>query len=303
MTWRATVLTLFPDAFPGPLGLSLAGRALASGLWSLDAVNIRDFATDRHRTVDDTPFGGGAGMVLRPDVLDAAIAAVADDRPLLCLSPRGAPFTQADAARLAAGPGAILLAGRYEGVDQRVIEARGMREVSIGDYVLSGGELAALVVLDACVRLLPGVMGAATSADEESFAGFLLEYPHYTRPAEWQGRAVPEVLLSGHHAAVAAWRRAEAERVTLARRPDLWARHVSESPPGGAASTYPPDSAASACPPGNAGDARPLGAAASSHPPDAALNTRPPRAAANTRPSRGGSSTHPGSVASRAAAP
>jgi tRNA (guanine37-N1)-methyltransferase len=267
MTWRATVLTLFPDMFPGPLGLSLAGRALASGLWSLDAVNIRDFAADRHRTVDDTPFGGGAGMVLRPDVLDDAIAAVADDRPLLCLSPRGAPFTQADAARLAAGPGAILLAGRYEGVDQRVIEARGMREISIGDYVVSGGELPALVVLDACVRLLPGVMGAADSADEESFAGFLLEYPHYTRPAEWQGRAVPEVLLSGHHAAVAAWRRAEAERVTRDRRPDLWARHVAASPPGGAANKHPPDGAAS------------------------------------THPSAGASSSHPALVASRASAP
>jgi tRNA (guanine37-N1)-methyltransferase len=232
MTWRATVLTLFPQAFPGPLGLSLAGRALASGLWSLEAVNIRDFATDRHRTVDDTPFGGGAGMVLRPDVIDAAIASVADapgadERQLLCLTPRGTPFTQKDAARLAAGPGAILLAGRYEGVDQRVIDARGMCEISIGDYVLSGGELPALVVLDACVRLLPGVMGAADSADEESFAAGLLEYPHYTRPAEWQGRAVPEVLLSGHHEAVAAWRRAEAERITRARRPDLWARYAS----------------------------------------------------------------------------
>jgi tRNA (guanine37-N1)-methyltransferase len=234
MTWRASVLTLFPDAFPGPLGLSLAGRALASGLWSLEAVNIRDFATDRHRTVDDTPFGGGAGMVLRPDVVDAAIASVAETpgtgaRPLLCLTPRGAPFTQQDAARLAAGPGAILLAGRYEGVDQRVIDARAMREISIGDYVLSGGELPALVVLDTCVRLLPGVMGAADSADEESFTAGLLEYPHYTRPAEWQGRAVPEVLLSGHHAAVAAWRRAEAELITRARRPDLWARYAAAS--------------------------------------------------------------------------
>ena len=236
MTWRATVLTLFPEAFPGPLGLSLAGRALASGVWSLEAVNIRDFAADRHRTVDDTPFGGGAGMVLRPDVVDAAVGAVlgpagADERPLLCLTPRGEPFTQADAVSLAAGPGAILIAGRYEGVDQRVIEARGMREVSIGDYVLSGGELPALVVLDACVRLLPGVMGAAESADEESFASGLLEYPHYTRPADWQGRRVPEVLLSGHHAAVAAWRRAEAERITRARRPDLWERHMAATPP------------------------------------------------------------------------
>jgi tRNA (guanine37-N1)-methyltransferase len=227
MTWRASVLTLFPDMFPGPLGLSVAGRALTSGQWSLDAINIRDFATDRHRTVDDTPFGGGAGMVLRPDILDAAVASVADDRPLVCLTPRGTPFSQSDAADLAAGPGVILLAARYEGVDQRLIEARSMREVSIGDYVLSGGELPALVVLDACVRLLPGVMGAADSAVEESFAAGLLEYPHYTRPAEWQGRAVPEVLLSGHHAAVAAWRRAEAERITRDRRPDLWARHVA----------------------------------------------------------------------------
>jgi tRNA (guanine37-N1)-methyltransferase len=227
MTWRATVLSLFPEIFPGPLGASLAGRALASGVWSLNAVNIRDFATDRHRTVDDTPFGGGAGMVLRPDIVDAAVASVADDRPILCLTPRGAPFTQDLAARLAAGPGAILLAGRYEGIDQRVIDARAMMEVSIGDYVLSGGELPALVLLDACVRLLPGVMGAADSATEESFTAGLLEYPHYTRPAEWQGRAVPEVLLSGHHAAVAAWRREQAERITRQRRPDLWARHTT----------------------------------------------------------------------------
>lgn len=227
MTWRATVLTLFPELFPGPLGASLAGRALASGTWSLATVNIRDFATDRHRTVDDTPFGGGAGMVLRPDIIDAAVASVADDRPILCLTPRGAPFTQADAARLSAGPGAILLAGRYEGIDQRVIDARAMQEISIGDYVLSGGELPALVVLDACVRLLPGVMGAAASATEESFTAGLLEYPHYTRPADWQGRAVPPVLLSGDHEAVAAWRRAEAERITRLRRPDLWARHTA----------------------------------------------------------------------------
>jgi tRNA (guanine37-N1)-methyltransferase len=237
MTWRATVLTLFPDMFPGPLGLSLASRALAAGLWSLDVVNIRDFAIDRHRTVDDTPFGGGAGMVLRPDILDTAIVSVLDpagapdscERPLICLTPRGAPFTQADAAQLAGGPGAILLAGRYEGIDQRVIEAHAMREVSIGDYVLSGGELPAMIMLDACVRLLAGVMGAADSANEESFNAGLLEYPQYTRPADWRGRAVPQVLLSGHHAAVAAWRRAEAESVTRARRPDLWARHVATS--------------------------------------------------------------------------
>ena len=221
MTWRASVLTLFPEMFPGPLAMSLAGRALQSNIWSLQAVNIRDFATDRHRTVDDTPFGGGAGMVLRPDVVDAAVAAVADGRPLVFLTPRGRPLVQRDVRRFAAGPGVVLLCGRYEGVDQRVIEARAMQEVSIGDYVLSGGELAALVLLDATVRLLPGVMGAADSAAEESFSHRLLEYPHYTRPAEWQGRRVPDVLLSGDHAAVAAWRRAEAERVTAERRPDL----------------------------------------------------------------------------------
>jgi len=232
--WRASVLTLFPEMFPGPLGHSLAGRALAAGVWSLDAVNIRDFATDRHRSVDDTPFGGGAGMVLRPDVLDAAIDAVAPngrmgDRPLLCLSPRGRPLVQAEVRDLAAGPGVVLLAGRYEGIDERVIEARELREVSIGDYVLSGGELAAMVVLDAVVRLLPGVMGTAESAAEESFAGHLLEYPHYTRPAEWRGRAVPPVLLSGHHEAVAAWRQAQAEELTRIRRPDLWAVHTAAS--------------------------------------------------------------------------
>ena len=225
MTWRASVLTLFPGMFPGPLGQSLAGRALEAGRWSLDVTNIRDFATDKHRTVDDTPFGGGAGMVMRPDVVDAAVGSVADGRPLLYLTPRGRRFSQADACRLAAGPGVILLCGRYEGVDQRVIEARAMEEVSIGDYVLSGGELAALVVLDAVVRLLDGVMGAADSATEESFSADLLEYPHYTRPAEWQGRTVPDVLLSGHHGAVAAWRQSEAEHVTQERRPDLWALH------------------------------------------------------------------------------
>jgi tRNA (guanine37-N1)-methyltransferase len=223
MNWRASVLSLFPDMFPGPLGQSLAGRALENGVWSLDVKNIRDFAQDRHRTVDDTPFGGGAGMVLRPDIVDAAVAAVADDRPVLCLTPRGRRFTQDDARRFAAGPGIVLLCGRYEGIDQRVIDARQMQEFSIGDYVLSGGELAALVLLDATIRLLPGVMGAAESAVEESFSNGLLEYPHYTRPAEWQGRQVPEVLLSGHHGAVAAWRQAEAERITRERRPDLWA--------------------------------------------------------------------------------
>jgi tRNA (guanine37-N1)-methyltransferase len=239
MTWRATVLTLFPEMVPGPLTQSLAGRALQAGIWSLQAVNIRDFATDRHRTVDDTPFGGGAGMVLRPDVVDMAIASVADDRPLVCLTPRGRRLTQQDVRRYACAPGVVLLCGRYEGIDQRVIDARGMEEISIGDYVLSGGDLPALVLLDATVRLLPGVMGAAESAGEESFASHLLEYPHFTRPADWQGRRVPDVLLSGHHAAVAAWRRAEAERTTRERRPDLWETYTSAaraapvvSPPG-----------------------------------------------------------------------
>jgi tRNA (guanine37-N1)-methyltransferase len=240
--WRATVLTLFPAMFPGPLAHSLAGRALATGRWSLAAVDIRAYAGDRHRTVDDTPFGGGAGMVLRPDIVDAAIADVATSegadadgagqRPLVYLTPRGRPLAQESVRRYAAGPGVILLCGRYEGVDQRVIEARCLEEVSIGDYVLAGGELAALVLLDAAVRLLPGVMGAAASAEEESFTQGLLEYPHYTRPAEWQGRRVPEVLLSGHHAAVASWRRAEAERITRERRPDLWAAYVARTQAG-----------------------------------------------------------------------
>jgi tRNA (guanine37-N1)-methyltransferase len=220
--WRASVLTLFPEMFPGPLGLSLAGKALANGLWSLDPANIRDFATDKHRTVDDTPFGGGAGMVMRPDIIDAAVASVADNRPILALTPRGRLFTQPLAADLAQAPGVILLCGRYEGIDQRVIETRGMTEVSIGDYVLSGGEPAALVILDAIIRLLPGVMGAAASAEDESFSTGLLEYPHYTRPADWNGRRVPEVLLSGNHAAITAWRRQQSEHTTRERRPDLW---------------------------------------------------------------------------------
>jgi tRNA (guanine37-N1)-methyltransferase len=232
MTWRASVLTLFPEMFPGPLGFSLAGRALREGKWSLEVHDIRAAATDRHRTVDDTPAGGGAGMVMRPDVVDAAIARVVaegDPRPLIYLTPRGALLDQAMVRSLAAGPGCVLLCGRYEGVDQRVIEARGMREVSIGDYVLSGGEPAALVLLDACVRLLPGVMGAAESAAEESHGvEGLLEYPHYTRPAEWQGRAIPAVLLSGNHAEIARWRRAESERITRERRPDLWARYEAK---------------------------------------------------------------------------
>ncbi len=221
MNWRASVLTLFPAMFPGPLGQSLAGRALETGLWTLDVTHIRDFAQDRYKTVDDTPFGGGAGMVLRADIVDAAVASVADDRPVVCLTPRGRQFSQADARRFAAGSGVVLLCGRYEGIDQRVIETRKMQEISIGDYVLSGGELAALVLLDSIVRLLPGVMGAPESAIEESFSRGLLEYPQYTRPAEWQGRRVPDVLLSGHHSAVAAWRQAELERITRERRPDL----------------------------------------------------------------------------------
>ncbi len=221
-TWRASVLTLFPGMFPGPLGQSLAGRAMEKGIWSLDVTNIRDFSTDRHRTVDDTPFGGGVGMVLRPDIVDAAVGSVADGRPIICLTPRGQPVIQPAARDFASGIGVILVCGRYEGIDQRVIDARQMHEVSIGDYVLSGGELAAMVLLDSIVRLLPGVMGAAESADEESFSGGMLEYPQYTRPADWQGHAVPEVLLSGHHAEVAAWRRAESERITRERRPDLW---------------------------------------------------------------------------------
>ena len=230
MTWRATVLTLFPEMFPGPLGHSLAGRALAQGVWSLAAEDIRAHAPGRHRSVDDAPFGGGAGMVMRPDVVDAALAACADARPAIYLTPRGAPLDQPTVRRLAAGPGVVLLCGRYEGVDQRVVEARSLLELSIGDYVLSGGEPAALVLLDACVRLLPGVMGDAASAEDESFAAGLLEYPHYTRPADWWGRRVPEVLLSGNHAGVAAWRAAEAARITRARRPDLWARRSSADP-------------------------------------------------------------------------
>jgi tRNA (guanine37-N1)-methyltransferase len=221
MSWRATILTLFPAMFPGPLAHSLAGRALEAGIWRLETRDIRDGGLGRHRAVDDTPFGGGAGMVMRPDVVDAAIAGAADDRPLLYVTPRGRPLAQADARALAAGPGLVILCGRYEGIDQRVIDARAPAEISIGDYVLSGGELAAMVVLDACVRLLPGVMGAAESAEEESFSANLLEYPQYTRPAEWQGRAVPEILLSGDHARIAAWRHQEALTITRNRRPDL----------------------------------------------------------------------------------
>ena len=222
MTWRATVLTLFPQMFPGTLAHSLAGTALSAGVWSLETRDIRDSADNKHRRVDDTPFGGGAGMVMRPDVVDAALTAVSDGRPVVYLTPRGKPFSQADAQRFASAEGVVLLCGRYEGIDQRVIEARGAEEISVGDFVLSGGELPAMLLLDASVRLLPGVMGAAESATEESFAGGLLEYPHYTRPADWQGRAVPPVLLSGNHAAIATWRRNQAEEITRSRRPDLW---------------------------------------------------------------------------------
>lgn len=248
--WRSQVLTIFPEMFPGPLGLSLAGRALERGVWALDVLDIRDFARDKHRSVDDAPFGGGAGMVMRPDVVDAALAAAAerwqrtaaDDGgkppvaepgrkpPVLYLSPRGRLLTQDLVRELAAGPGVTLLCGRYEGVDQRVLEAREVTEVSVGDYILSGGEPAALVLMDAVVRLLPGVMGNEGSPEEESFGaegfGGLLEYPLYTRPAEWQGRKVPEVLISGHHEKVRQWRRAQAEEITRTRRPDLWARYT-----------------------------------------------------------------------------
>lgn len=225
MNWRATVLTLYPDMFPGHLGHSLAGRAMAAGTWACNAVNIRDYAADRHRTVDDTPAGGGPGMVLRADVVAAALDAVADGRPVLAMTPRGRPLTQARVRSLATGPGAILLCGRFEGFDERIFQRRAIEEVSIGDYVLSGGEVAALVVMDACVRLLPGVMGAASSGDEESHESGLLEHPHYTRPPEWEGLAIPEALRSGDHARIARWRRTRSETDTRLRRPDLWDHH------------------------------------------------------------------------------
>ena len=234
--WRATVLTLFPEMFPGPLGVSLAGKALASGLWTLEARDIRDSATDRHRSVDDTPAGGGPGMVLRADVLAAAIDAadiaqgLPRDRPRLLMSPRGRPLTQSRVMELAAGPGPLIVCGRFEGIDQRVIEARQLEEVSVGDYVLFGGEIAAMALIDACVRLLPGVMGKLASGADESFSDGLLEYPQYTRPQEFEGRSIPEALTSGDHARVAAWRQAEAETLTRARRLDLWAsRQVQTS--------------------------------------------------------------------------
>ena len=235
MTFAATVLTLYPEMFPGPLGISLAGRALAEGKWSIDARNIRDFATDKHRTVDDTPAGGGAGMVLRADVLAAAIDSVPAGRPILAMTPRGAPLTQARVRKLVGGAGVTILCGRFEGFDERIFAARPIEEVSIGDYILSGGEMGALVLLDACIRLLPGVMGAASSGVDESFEGGLLEYPQYTRPFEWEGRTIPEVLRSGDHARISAWRKSMAETETRLRRPDLWERHEGarvQSPSG-----------------------------------------------------------------------
>ena len=235
MPFAATIITLYPAMFPGPLGQSLAGRALAGGRWSLRAVQLRDFASDRHATVDDTPAGGGAGMVLKADVLARAIDASQGPGPLIALTPRGARLTQARVRRIAAGEGVTLICGRFEGFDERVFEARGVEELSIGDYVLSGGEPAAIILLDACVRLLPGVMGTAESGERESFEDGLLEHPHYTRPQEWEGRAIPEVLRSGDHAAIAAWRHARSVEDTRSRRPDLWERHPDarvQSPSG-----------------------------------------------------------------------
>jgi tRNA (guanine37-N1)-methyltransferase len=234
MTWCATVLTIFPEMFPGALGLSLAGKALAEGKWALTAIDIRDFATDKHRSVDDTPAGGGAGMVMRADIAAAAIDAARKDAapgtPTFYLSPRGRPLMQEWARELAEGPGVLLLCGRFEGIDQRVLDARNVEEISIGDYVLSGGELAAQVLIEACVRLLPGVAGNESSLAEESFASGLLEYPHYTRPREWEGRSIPEVLLSGDHEKIALWRQEQAEKITKERRPDLLQRHRKDKP-------------------------------------------------------------------------
>jgi len=230
--WRASVLTLFPEMFPGPLGISLAGKAMASGLWSLEANDIRAHAPDRHGTVDDTPAGGGPGMVMKADVLARALDAIpADPRPRLLMSARGAPLTQARVSALAKGDGAVILCGRFEGVDERLIAARGLEEVSLGDFVLSGGEIAALALLDACVRLIPGVMGKEASGVEESFSDGLLEYPQYTRPAQFEGLPIPDILTSGDHAKVAKWRLSEAERLTKERRPDLWAAYLARKKP------------------------------------------------------------------------
>jgi tRNA (guanine37-N1)-methyltransferase len=224
--WRASVLTIFPEMFPGPLGQSLAGKALVSGLWSLDVIDIREHATDKHRSVDDTPAGGGPGMVMKADVLARAVdAAEAASRPRILMSPRGAPLTQSRVEALAAGQGVLVLCGRFEGIDQRLIEARELEEISVGDYVLSGGEIGAMALIDACVRLRPGVMGQEASGAEESFSAGLLEYPHYTRPAVWEGRPIPNVLLSGDHRKIGLWRQAEAEKLTRERRPDLWAAY------------------------------------------------------------------------------
>src|SRR5881398_1151764 len=233
MTWRATVLTIFPEMLPGPLAHSLAGKALRAGLWQLETVDIRAFARDKHRSVDDAPFGGGPGMVMRPDVLDAAVAGSRGVGPVILLSPRGERLEQQRVRLLAAGAGVMLICGRFEGVDERVLEARAITELSLGDFVLSGGEPAAIALIDACVGLLPGVVGCAETLAEESFADGLLEYPHYTRPQLWQGRAVPEVLVSGDHQRVRAWRRTEAEQLTRERRPDLWRRYSAQLAAGG----------------------------------------------------------------------
>ena len=273
MTFHAQILTLYPEMFPGPLGASLAGKALEAGKWSCDAINIRDFATDRHRSVDDTPAGGGAGMVLRPDILGKAVdfanqrmadkitasqitasaehsdthqedrhastgsaLTVTAKAPIIALTPRGKPLTQRRVREISSGPGVTLLCGRFEGFDERIFAAREIEEISVGDYILSGGEMGAFIILDACIRLLDGVMGASSSGDEESFENGLLEYPHYTRPVEWEGRTIPEVLRSGDHAKIAAWRKAQAEAITRLRRPDLWERQrgASDQSPSGA---------------------------------------------------------------------
>jgi tRNA (guanine37-N1)-methyltransferase len=229
--WRATVLTLYPELFPGPLDASVLGRGAAEGHWALDTVNIRDFSDNKYGSVDDTPAGGGAGLVMRADILAAAIDAVPrDSRPIICLSPRGAPLTQARAHELAGGGGLIAVCGRFEGIDERVFAAREVEEVSIGDFVLAGGEIAAMALIEACVRLIPGVLGSASSLGEESFEGGLLEYPQYTRPREFEGRVIPEVLLSGDHQRIADWRRDEAEKITRTRRPDLWERFLADGP-------------------------------------------------------------------------